>query len=195
MASIADATLSEPDVGTASMLFTLTLSEPTSATQGTSVATSDGTATASGPGVADDDYDVVSTTGTFAPDQTSIQVAVPIVGNDIYEHDEVFTMTMTSTVLEIGDGTAERHDHERQGDPRPQHRGRQREREGHRRHHLALLHLRIALAPLVVHHDRILDDRELHGRRRHRLPRGGGDAEHHAGRHVDDLDAQAAAHR
>ena len=47
----------EADSITTDLVVTVTLSEPTSAAQTVSVSTENGTATASGPGVADDDYD------------------------------------------------------------------------------------------------------------------------------------------
>ena len=95
--SIADATGTEGDpVG-----FTVTLTGATERPTVVRVATSDGTA------AAPSDYAAITGTVTFAPGETSKTFAVPTVGDDIDELDEVFTSALLDPSNATIDPTAD----------------------------------------------------------------------------------------
>ncbi|MEY2475791.1 MAG: large repetitive protein [Actinomycetota bacterium] len=99
--SIADASLNEPDAGTANMTFTVTLSPPAAGDVTVHYATSDGSAKAPG------DYTARSGDLTFATGETSKTILVPVVGDTAAEANETFTVTLSSpTNASIADGTA-----------------------------------------------------------------------------------------
>lgn len=99
--SIADATLTEGNAGSANMVFTLTIpstvAQATSVTYGTSPL--DATATL--------DYIAVTGTATIAAGSTSTTIGVPIVGDLIDEWDEQFTVNLAATASStLADGQA-----------------------------------------------------------------------------------------
>ncbi|MCR9130689.1 MAG: Ig-like domain-containing protein [Alphaproteobacteria bacterium] len=79
--AISDVTVSEADLAAT---FTVTLSIASANTITTDVQTVDGTATAG------DDYTATTTSLTFAPNETSKLVSVPLLGDAIDEADETF---------------------------------------------------------------------------------------------------------
>src|SRR5688500_1301016 len=88
--SIDDPSVSEGDIGTASAVFTVSLSEPSAEQVSVDFATSDGTASALL------DYTSHSETVTFAPGETSKQVTVPVHGDVFEEADETFHGDLTN---------------------------------------------------------------------------------------------------
>jgi hypothetical protein len=91
--SISDpAPFTEPDTGTTDGIFVVTRSgDPAPAVQ-VDYATQDGTAKAG--------VDYVATSGTleFAPNQTQATVAVPIIGNNLYQPDRAFTLVLSNAL-------------------------------------------------------------------------------------------------
>ena len=101
--SIADATVTEGHAGTASATFTVTLAPASGATVTVGYATSDGTATAGS------DYTAASGTLTFAPQQVTQTITVPVQGDGAIEPDETFTVTLslpTNATIGAGGGQA-----------------------------------------------------------------------------------------
>lgn len=91
-ASIATPTIVyEGNTGTKVMNFTVTLSNATDQPVNLHFATADGTAT-----VADSDYDAASGTLTFAPGETTKNIAVTIHGDTKVESNETFTVTISA---------------------------------------------------------------------------------------------------
>ncbi len=90
--SIGDAALDEGNAGTATMTFTLSLSNPSAFPISVDVTTADGTA------AAPVDYAPVAATVTFAPGDTSATVDVPIVGDVVYEPDETVAVGLANAV-------------------------------------------------------------------------------------------------
>jgi hypothetical protein len=78
-------------VNTKPFIFTVTLSSASATPVTVNYATADGTAT-----VADNDYQAVSNTLTFAPGETSKQITVPVVGDSKVEGDETFFVNLTN---------------------------------------------------------------------------------------------------
>ena len=101
--SIADATVTEGHAGTTSATFTVTLAPPSGATVTVGYATSDGTTTAGS------DYAAASGTLTFAPQQATQTIAVPVHGDGAIEPNETFTVTLslpTNATIGAGGGQA-----------------------------------------------------------------------------------------
>jgi hypothetical protein len=90
--SIADATVTEPAAGTASMSFTVTLSAASGQTISVAYATSDATA------VAGADYTPASGTLTFPAGTTSLTISATVLGDVLDEANETFTVTLTTPV-------------------------------------------------------------------------------------------------
>jgi hypothetical protein len=70
--------------------FTVSLSSPSSFPVTVNYSTADGTATAG------TDYTAISGTLTFAPDETTKTIIVPIVEDDIYEGNETFSLNLSN---------------------------------------------------------------------------------------------------
>ena len=101
--SIADATVTEGHAGTTSAVFTVTLTPASAATVTVAYATSDGTAAAG------TDYTAASGTLTFAPQQATQTIAVPVHGDGAIEPDETFRVTLslpTNATIGAGGGQA-----------------------------------------------------------------------------------------
>jgi len=99
--SIADATVTEGNLGPRTVTFRVTLSSATSNTVTVVYATNNVTATAGS------DYTAATGTVTFAPGIVSQQVTVTISGDRTYEPDETFTVTLSApTNATLDDDTA-----------------------------------------------------------------------------------------
>jgi len=88
--SIDDVSLFEGNVGTTPATFTVSLSEPTTATVTVDFATADGTAT-----LADNDYQSNSGTLTFSPGDTTETITVLVNGDTAVEPDENFFVDLS----------------------------------------------------------------------------------------------------
>ena len=88
-ASIESVTVTEGDSGTVAEL-TVSLASESSSIVTVDYATSDDTA------VAGEDYQTTTGTLTFAPGEMSSTVEIPLVGDDVYEADEAFTVELTN---------------------------------------------------------------------------------------------------
>jgi hypothetical protein len=102
-ASIGDVSLAEGNTGTTPATFDVTLNHPADTTLTVDWATADGTA------VAGSDYASGSGTASFAPGETAKQISVDVVGDDLEEADETFTVTLSNpsgTTIGTGTGTA-----------------------------------------------------------------------------------------
>jgi hypothetical protein len=88
--TVADATITEPDSGTANAAFVVSLSNPSYQPITVSYTTIDGSATAGS------DYTAASGTLTFAPGETSKTVNVSVNGDTTFEQDETFGFALTS---------------------------------------------------------------------------------------------------
>jgi hypothetical protein len=98
--SVNDRAAAEGDAGATTLVFTVSLSNPSSSPVTVAYATTDGTAT-----VADGDYAAAGGTLTFAPGVTTQTVAVTVTGDTAFEADEVFTVSLSAaTGGTIGDG-------------------------------------------------------------------------------------------
>jgi hypothetical protein len=100
--SIGSSSVTEPDSGSTSAVFTITLSNPSSQTITVDYATSDGTATAGS------DYTSSSSTLAIYPGETTKTVQVPVIGDTSSEPNETFTVTLsnpTNAVIGSGVGT------------------------------------------------------------------------------------------
>jgi len=98
--SISDATLSEGDSGSVSATLTFTLSEASLNSVSVAYATADGTAFAA------EDYQAATGTVTFDPGQTSVQVPFNVLGDQLDEADETFSVQLSNPVgAQIDDGT------------------------------------------------------------------------------------------
>ena len=99
--SIGDASAAEGDSGSATLDFTVTLDSAATATVTVEWATSDGTATAG------TDYTAGSGTLTFGAGDSSRMVSVTVLGDEVDEPDETFTVTLTNpSGATLGDATA-----------------------------------------------------------------------------------------
>jgi hypothetical protein len=87
--TVAGATVTEPDTGSAPAAFVVSLSNPSYQPVTVAYATSDDTA------VAGSDYTAASGTVTFAPGETSKTVNVSVLGDTMYEPDETFNFFLT----------------------------------------------------------------------------------------------------
>jgi uncharacterized repeat protein (TIGR01451 family) len=99
--SIDDVSVTEGDSGTTTAAFTVSLSAPSGRTVTVDYATADGTASAP------DDYAAATGTVTFAPGDTTAQVAVEVAGDVLDEIDETFALHPSDPVYaSIADGSA-----------------------------------------------------------------------------------------
>jgi hypothetical protein len=97
--SIADApTAYETPSGTAEAVFNVTLSAASQDTITVNYMTQDGTAQAG------TDYQAENGTLTFAPGQTSVTISVPIIGTELAQHNETFSVVL-SNPTDSGGGT------------------------------------------------------------------------------------------
>ncbi|MGZ5296806.1 MAG: Calx-beta domain-containing protein [Actinomycetota bacterium] len=87
--TIANATVTEGNSGTANAVFTVTLSAPSTNTVTVSYATAPGSA------VAPADYTSTSGTLTFNPGETALQIAVLVQGDTINEANETFSVNLS----------------------------------------------------------------------------------------------------
>ncbi|MFO0900206.1 MAG: Calx-beta domain-containing protein [Pirellulales bacterium] len=90
--SVADATVTEGNDGTTSMLFTVTLSAASQSAVTVNYATGDGTASAGA------DYEAKSGQLTFAPGETSKTIEVLVQGDTLDEPNETLTLTLSNAV-------------------------------------------------------------------------------------------------
>src|SRR6185312_2567553 len=100
--AVSSPSVAEGNSGTASLTFTVALSNPSSQATVVNYATADGTATAGS------DYAATSGALTFAPGETSKTVTVSVTGDRTYEPDETLTLGVTDTggnALASGTGT------------------------------------------------------------------------------------------
>jgi hypothetical protein len=89
--SISDAsTVYETPTGTEQAFFTVSLDAPSQDTITVQYSTQDGTAHAG------TDYQAKSGPITFAPGQTTATISIPIIGNQLAQHDETFTVVLSS---------------------------------------------------------------------------------------------------
>jgi Tol biopolymer transport system component len=88
--SINNVTVTEGNSGTSNAVLTVTLSSAT-----TEPITVDYT-TVNGTAIAGSDYTATSGTLTFAPGVTSQTIAVPILGDNLYENNETFAVTLSN---------------------------------------------------------------------------------------------------
>jgi len=96
--SISDASVSEGDSGTKQLVFTVTLTNPSTSNVTVQYATQDGTAASNG------DYTATSGTLTFAANETVKTITVNIVGDLFNEEDETFRVLLSNaTNASIGD--------------------------------------------------------------------------------------------
>jgi uncharacterized delta-60 repeat protein len=98
-ASIAGASVLEPNSGMVSATFRITLSAPSPNTITVRYATAAGTAAAGS------DFSTKSGTVTFAPNQTTANVTVPVIGDTVREANETFKVSI-SLPTNAGIGTA-----------------------------------------------------------------------------------------
>lgn len=100
-ASIADATIVEGDSGSAMLQFTVTLSfAPTSSV-------SIDYATAAGSATDGSDYAGAAGVLTFAAGETSLTISIPVIGDNVAELRETFTVTLSNpSGATLGDATA-----------------------------------------------------------------------------------------
>lgn len=90
MLSVADASVTEGDGGTATLTFPVTLAPVSGSTITVDYATADGTATAG------TDYTATSGTLTLLPGVTSGSVSVDVAGDTTYEGEETLTVTLSN---------------------------------------------------------------------------------------------------
>ncbi len=99
--TIADATLAEGQAGTTELVFTVTLSAPSTEAITIPWSTRDGTA------LAGSDYRAASGSVTFAPGETRKTIAVTLLGDALVEGDESFELVLgTPSGATLADGTA-----------------------------------------------------------------------------------------
>ncbi|MBD2186167.1 hypothetical protein H6G03_34785 [Planktothrix sp. FACHB-1375] len=100
--SINDVTVTEGNFGSVSAFFTVTLSSKSSSSVSVKYTTADNTA------VAGSDYSFSTGTITFAPNETTKTIFVPIQSDTAYETTEKFAVTLSNpTNAEINDGVGE----------------------------------------------------------------------------------------
>ena len=98
--SVGDATITEGNSGVTNAVFTISLSGPSEEPVTVTYTTANGTA------LAGEDYAAITGSVTFAPGQTSIQIAVPVIGDTAIEANETFTVQLTSvTGAALGDSS------------------------------------------------------------------------------------------
>jgi Calx-beta domain len=90
--SVADVSVPEGNSGTKAMVFTVTASQAGGLPMSVGYTTSDGTASAPG------DYLATTGTVTIPPGQTSATFTVLVVGDQLYEQDESFTLSLSGPV-------------------------------------------------------------------------------------------------
>ena len=88
--NIANASLTEPDSGTSTMVFNVTLSNATDTSFSVDYTTADVTT------AANSDYTTTTGTLNFAAGQTSASILVPIIGDTTPETNETFTVTLSN---------------------------------------------------------------------------------------------------
>ena len=88
--SVNDVTITEGNTGTTNAVFTLTLSRAANGPVTVNFATRDNEAVAPG------DYTAVNRTVTIPAGQTTATVSVPVVGDNIEENNELFTVVLTN---------------------------------------------------------------------------------------------------
>lgn len=99
--SIGDGAIAEGDTGTRSLTLTVSLSAPASEEVTVQYTTADGTA------IANQDYQPLSGTLTFAPGETSQSITVQLLGDSTAEADEQFSVLLSApTGATLGDGAA-----------------------------------------------------------------------------------------
>jgi CSLREA domain-containing protein len=106
---VRDARAAEPAAGSTNMLFTVTLSTPSSGAASVNFTTNTGGATPATPGTCGAGGDYVTTSGTvnFAAGQQVQTIAVPICADATVEPDETFLVDLSVPVnLTISDGQA-----------------------------------------------------------------------------------------
>ncbi|MBD2313244.1 DUF4347 domain-containing protein [Desertifilum sp. FACHB-1129] len=87
---IQNASITEGDTGTTDALVTVRLSQPINQAVTVTYSTSDGTATAG------EDYEAVSGTLTFAPNQDTQTIRVPVIGDTVVEMNETFFVQLSN---------------------------------------------------------------------------------------------------
>lgn len=97
--NVGDVTLFEPDSGTASAVFTVTLTAPAPVDVTFNYATGDGTATAPG------DYTPANGTGSIPAGSLSTTISVPVIGDPVAEPDETFFVNVTGIAGAVGGDT------------------------------------------------------------------------------------------
>ncbi len=95
-ATIGDVSVTEGNTGTKQMTFTVTQTETLLTPSSVSAQTADGTALVVGPAFGGSDYEATSGTVTIPFEQTSATFTVPIKGDEVYEHDDAFTVGLTA---------------------------------------------------------------------------------------------------
>lgn len=90
--AIGDVSITEGNAGTTNASFTVSLSAPTSQTVSVAYATAAGSATAGS------DFTTVTGTATFSPGATSTTIAVPVIGDSMFEGAESFTVNLSNPV-------------------------------------------------------------------------------------------------
>ena len=88
--SVNDVTVTEGNTGTTNAIFTLTLSRAANGPVTVNFATRDNEAVAPG------DYTAINRTATIPAGQTTSTVSVPVVGDNIEENNELFTVVLTN---------------------------------------------------------------------------------------------------
>lgn len=103
---INDATVTEGNSGTANAVFTVTASRSTDNPINVSYATANRTATAGSCGTAGADYATTSGALTFAANQTSQTLTIPVCGDGVREGNQQFDVRLSgATNATIQDGT------------------------------------------------------------------------------------------
>lgn len=100
--TITDISLPEGNSGTTQFAFTISLSQATSKTVSVNYATAEGSAKAN------EDFIASAQTVTFQPNETSKTILIPVVGDDIKEGDDDFTITLSNPLnatINKGTGT------------------------------------------------------------------------------------------
>jgi len=90
VAAIADASVLEGDSGTNTAYINIELSKPADVEVSVDYTTVDGTA------IAGEDYIQQTGTATFAPGETGVQIAIPILSDTEFEGDETFTVQLAN---------------------------------------------------------------------------------------------------
>lgn len=106
--SVGNASVSEGDVGTTDLVFTVTsdVAAPPGGITFTVKTQDNGAAGAASAASAQQDYDITNKTATIPEGQTSKTVIVPIRGDDLDENNEIFDFIITSASVDIDDAKA-----------------------------------------------------------------------------------------